>query len=280
MGVGCRGHLKYSLSEIKAFEDRESGVVLAYEARAGEQFAYYIPPRDMPEYPPKMLIIVYPGIASRALDWVRFADRVPVDRSGVLLIDYPGRGKNRGLMRPKYLNDCSYGALKALGEHLDVQQQELTRHLRLLGHSFGGGAALQFGSHIDAERIVLIATFNTLHRIIRKKYGFLARLMPDSMDNRKFLEELSRRPKRPAVVIIHGTEDQTVPVEMGRDLAALFPEWIVYHEIEGGEHMGILKTHEALILRALFPEKEDFTIPFSAAGNKGNDLAAEPPPKE
>lgn len=56
-----------------------------------------------------------------------------------------------------------------MGVHLDVEQKELMRHLRLLGHSFGGGAALQFASHIDAERIVLIATFSTLHRIIWKK---------------------------------------------------------------------------------------------------------------
>jgi fermentation-respiration switch protein FrsA (DUF1100 family) len=122
-----------------------------------------------------------------------------------------------------------------------------------LGHSFGGGAALQFASHIEAERIVLIATFSTLHRIIWKKYGPLAWLVPDRMDNRKRLEELHRRLKRPAVVIIHGTDDHTVPVEMGRDLAALFPEWIVYHEIEGGDHVGVLKTHEAMIFRALFP---------------------------
>ena len=254
--VGCRGHLKYSNSDIRSFEARKTGVELVYETRSGKQFAYYIPPKQGPEHPPEQLVIVYPGIASRALDWVEFADHAPLKEAAFLLIDYPGRGKNRGLMRPKYLADSSFGALKALGVHLDVEQKELTRHLRLLGHSFGGGAALQFASRVDAERIVLIATFNTLHRIIWKKYGPLAWLMPDRMDNKGRLKELSQRLNRPEVVIIHGTDDQTVPVEMGRDLAGLFPEWIVYHEIEGGDHVGILKTHEALIFRALFTQGE------------------------
>jgi pimeloyl-ACP methyl ester carboxylesterase len=255
-GAGCRGHLKYTTTEIRSFEARESGAVVVYEARAGEQFAYYIPPKCMPQHPPEQLVIVYPGIASRALDWVEFADHAPVKRAGFLLIDYPGRGKNRGLMRPKYLADSSFGALKALGVHLNVEQKALTRHLRLLGHSFGGGAALQFASHVDVERIVLIATFSTLHRIIWKKYGPLAWLMPDRMDNKECLKKLSQRLNRPGVVLIHGSRDETIPVEMGRDLAGLFPEWIEYHEIEGGDHVGILKTHEALILQALFPHGE------------------------
>ena len=80
--------------------------------------------------------------------------------------------------------------------------------------------------------------------------------MPDRMDNKERLRELSQRLNRPAVVLIHGSRDQTIPVEMGRDLAGLFPEWIVYHEIEGRDHVGILNTHQALILRALFPQGE------------------------
>lgn len=114
LGAGCRNHLKYTPSEIGSFEAGELGVVLAYQARAGEQFVYYIPPKDMPDHPPEPLVVVYPGIASRALDWVEFADHAPLKRAGFLLIEYPGRGKNRGLMRPKYLADSSFGALKAL----------------------------------------------------------------------------------------------------------------------------------------------------------------------
>jgi pimeloyl-ACP methyl ester carboxylesterase len=67
-------------------------------------------------------------------------------------------------MHPKYLVESSFGAPKALGLHLNVKQNDLTRRLRLLGHSFGGGAALQFAAAVDAERIVLIATFQRTWR--------------------------------------------------------------------------------------------------------------------
>jgi hypothetical protein len=67
-------------------------------------------------------------------------------------------------MRPKYLVESSFGALKALGLHLNVKQNDLTRRLRLLGHSFSGEAALQFAAAVDAERIVLITTFQRTWR--------------------------------------------------------------------------------------------------------------------
>ena len=261
--AGCIGHLPYTASEIASFEAGKCGIELTYQTRAGSQSAFYVPPKESPERPPERLVIVYPGIRARALDWLEIVDRAPDPLAGFLLIDYPGRGKSEGLMRPKHLPDSSFGAIEALGLHLHVRQNELTKHLRLLGHSFGCGAALQFAPRIDVERIVLIAPFTTLHRAVYKFYGPLAWLIPDRMDNQERLKELYRKSRRPAVVILHGSVDNTVPVTMGRELAGLFPGWIVYHEIAGADHVGILKTCETLIFESLFSQASSGALPLS-----------------
>ncbi|MCK4486051.1 MAG: alpha/beta fold hydrolase [Desulfobacterales bacterium] len=263
LAAGCNSHLPYTASEIASFETREFGVELTYQTRAGRQNAFYVPPKERPERLPERLVIMYPGIRSRALDWLELVDHAPDPLAAFLLIDYPGRGKCEGLMRPKHLPDSSFGAIEALGIDLNVRQDQLTKHLSLLGHSFGCAAALQFAPHVDVERIVLIAPFTTLHRAVYKIYGPLAWLIPDRMDNQERLRELCQRPRRPAVVIIHGSADETVPVKMGRDLAGLFPGWIVYHEIEAGDHVGILKTSEALIFEALFSQTSSAALPLS-----------------
>ncbi len=92
-----------------------------------------------------------------------------------------------------------------------------------------------------------------------REYGILELLI--RVDNGSLL---CRRSRRPAVVIIHGSADETVPVKMGRDLAGLFPGWIVYHEIEGADHVGILKTSEALIFEALFSQTSSVALPLSS----------------
>ena len=261
LAAGCYSHLPYTASEIASFDAREFGVELTYQTRAGSQSAFYVPPKEYPERPPERLVIMYPGYLLRALDWLEIVDHAPDPKAAFLLIDYPGRGRSEGVMRPKHLPDSSFGALKALGLHLNVRQDELTKHLCLLGHSFGCAAALQFAPHVDVERIVLIAPFTTLHRAVYKIYGPLAWLIPDRMDNQERLRKLCQRPRRPAVVIIHGSADDTLPVKMGRDLAGLFPGWIVYHEIEGADHVGILKTSEALIFEALFSQTSAAALP-------------------
>ena len=158
-------------------------------------------------------------------------------------------------MRPKYLYESSSGAVSALAAHLNLNETRLMADLVLLGHSFGGGAALQFATRLTPKCVVLVATFTTMHRLLTARYGPLAWFIPDGLDNEEALKELSQKPHRPAVVIIHGSDDASVPVAMGRHLAGLYPEWIVYHELEGQDHMGILKEADALIYEALCPGK-------------------------
>jgi pimeloyl-ACP methyl ester carboxylesterase len=76
-------------------------------------------------------------------------------------------------------------------------------------------------------------------------------LLLHNFDNRARLGELAARAHPPRITILHGSDDQAVPVSMGRQLASLFPAMITFHEIPGAGHNTILLDGRAQILDAM-----------------------------
>ena len=104
------------------------------------------------------------------------------------------------------------------------------------------------------KRIVIVSPFTSLYDMARLTFGWpLCHLLIDRFDNRARLAELAARKPRPAVTIIHGDTDNIVPVTMGRELAGLYPDWIHYIELVGGDHNFILTSAEHQITGAMFP---------------------------
>lgn len=135
-------------------------------------------------------------------------------------------GLCEGLMQPEKNYKNSEGALAALARHFNVDK--IDAEISLMGHSFGTGAALQFARHQDVKRIVLVAPFNTLTQAVARKSKLLAFLMPSRIDNRKQIKALLSGPSPPVITIIHGRQDASLPVAMGRELAAIDPEKIQF----------------------------------------------------
>ncbi len=251
MSSGCGGRIAYKAEEINAFSERKAGVELRFLSSYGIQSAYYIFPQKSGEKIPARLVMAYPGISELALGWLNFISNIPDRDAGFLLIEYPGRGNSQGRFLPKYLVESSSGALKALCDYLDCPQQELTKNLLFLAHSFGCGEALQFARETLPKRMVLIAPFNTLRKVAFKQVGPLAWFIPD-MDNCEKIRELCSLPDPPKIVIFHGAADETLPVSMSRDLTACSPGCVEYHEIEGAGHTDILQSEWRMIVNALF----------------------------
>jgi pimeloyl-ACP methyl ester carboxylesterase len=248
--TGCHKNA-YQPFEIDQFARHENAVQLTFETPKGAQAAFYIPPQKNAQSIPNPLVMVYPGIGAKALDWLSFALNSPSPQAGYLLLDYPGRGLNEGLMRPRDLPQTSWGALKALEKHLHVDQAALQQNICQWGHSFGCAVALQYAQEIPVRRIVLFAPFTTLHKAMFKMMGPLAYLNPDSLDNRKLIKGLLSRAHPPEITIIHGTLDETIPVEMARELALIDDEHIRYFEIPNETHMSILETSRDIAYNAL-----------------------------
>ena len=249
--AGCH-QIAYQPFEIDQLSKHEAAIQLSFETSKGKQVAFYIPPETDAQSIPDPLVIIYPGIGARALDWLSFVEDSPSTTAGYLLLDYPGRGFSEGLMRPRHLPQTSLGALESLKQKLHVDPNALYENICLCGHSFGCAAALQFAQQIPVKRIVLFAPFTTLHKAMFKKMGPLAYLNPDSMDNRNMIRELLSRDHPPEITIIHGTLDETIPVGMGRELAAIDDKNIEYYEIPEATHMSIIEKNRQIAYATLF----------------------------
>lgn len=116
----------------------------------------------------------------------------------------------------------------------EVGQQVGT--LRVTGHSAGGHLALWLATQdLPADRVVALAPVCDLREAIRLGLGsdaaraFLGGIEPDEADPMVLLDP------RPAaqVTIVHGVDDDVVPVSLSRGLVARHP-WVRLEEVSGG----------------------------------------------
>jgi acetyl esterase/lipase len=124
----------------------------------------------------------------------------------------------------------------------------VTSTTTLLGHSAGGQIVLWLANEDPPkDRVVALAPVGNLRRAAEHALGGGATLellggtpeqVPERYDAADPATRLRQRP-RCEVVVVHGSEDDAVPVASSRGLAARFP-WIDYRELDGVEHLGLI----------------------------------------
>jgi acetyl esterase/lipase len=114
--------------------------------------------------------------------------------------------------------------------------------LRVTGHSAGGHLALWLATtDVPIDRVVALAPVCDLREAIRRGLGsdaaraFLGEIDPDEADPMLLLDE---RPTAD-IRIVHGIDDDVVPVELARNLVARHP-WIALEEVPG-EHYEVIE---------------------------------------
>jgi uncharacterized protein len=230
----------------------KDAVELNYTTSQGKQCAFYLPPPASTSAGPERIWVLFGGNGSLALDWTDFTAHDPDRRDGFLLIDYPGYGRCEGTAEPANIEESSEMALGALAGRLQIKPGELESKLNVLGHSIGTGAALQFAAHHPVRQVVLLSPFTSLRDMARRTVGWpLCWLLRHNFDNRARLKELAARPAPPQVTIFHGTEDEVIPMKMGRALAAMFPKITTFHEVPGATHDSIVGDAETQIFSAM-----------------------------
>ena len=127
------------------------------------------------------------------------------------------------------------------------------------GHSAGGQLALWLaGTGVPIERVVALAPVCDLREAIRLDLGagaaqaLLDGADPDPADP---MVLLTSRPSA-GVVVIHGVDDDDVPLSLSRGLVERHP-WVELHEVPGG-HMGLIEPGSAVwqtVLSALTDER-------------------------
>ena len=223
-----------------------NGVEIQYTLPFGKQTAFYIPP---PNDPAKRVWVAFCGNGSLALDWTGLVHGYPPNGDAFLLIDYPGYGKNSGYATIASTRATADGAVQALAQRLQMDEARLV--LCTIGHSLGAAAALDFAVHHRVQHVVIVAPFTSLRDEAATVVGqHLAYLLSENYDNRENIRELFKRDPQVRVDIYHGTDDNDIPVGMGRALADECPS-IRYHEIPGADHMTVMENARDQIIATM-----------------------------
>jgi uncharacterized protein len=224
-----------------------NGEEISYTLPFGKQTAFYISPRSSGRSPVR-LWVAFCGNGSLALDWTTILAGYPNSHDAFLLVDYPGYGKCEGYATIASMRASSDAALTTLTKRLALSEEEMESRLCTIGHSLGSAVAIDFGSRHRVQRVVAIAPFTTLReeaaRIIS---GPLSHLLIESYDNRAGIAEIRKRNPEAKIAIFHGTNDDVIPVRMGRDIAQKFP-FIDFFSVEGANHVTVLSyAHDQII---------------------------------
>lgn len=200
---------------------------------------------------PRNLWIVCAGNGSVALDWSDWLAAQAPREDAYLLVDFPGYGDCEGSPTPERIRENVVSALPATARSLGWPEQAYPQRLRFLGHSLGAAACLAGAVPLDIQRGVLIAPFTSTMAMSRVMTGLpLGSLVWHRFDNAARLGELATRgPGK--IIILHGSEDEAIPVEMSRELAASRKDLVLLREIPGGRHNTIPLTHAAEVANAM-----------------------------
>ncbi|MFN0077621.1 MAG: alpha/beta fold hydrolase [Prosthecobacter sp.] len=252
--LGCQSKLIYYPNPYRAEHETmlrdAKGARVRFTTSQGAQTAFYIPPRVTTPGLPQTIWLCFCGNGSLALDWLHFTDDWD-DHFAYLLVDYPSYGDCAGKPTPGRIRESGKAAFAALAQHLGSTQQELQPRTAVLGHSLGCAAALMAADDLNLRRGVLVSPFTSMTDMGRIVLGWpLCYLNLHRFDNRQTLRHVTSRPSA-RFVIFHGAEDEVIPVRMGRELAAVQPRVVTFHEVPGAHHNDILSLMMDRIGRAM-----------------------------
>ena len=155
----------------------------------------------------------------------------------VLIIDYQGFGRSEGEVSHQNLVDDSENAL----EYLKNLNSEKELPIIILGRSIGGHLAVKIAhDHQDlVSALVIEGAFTNHHRIAVQISPFFLKPFAELLVVSEYkASELIKEVKIPKL-IIHSTEDETIPYWMGVELYKKAPEPKYFWKINGCHICGL-----------------------------------------
>jgi len=237
----------YPAGHAEAWARQAPGKLVDFQTSQGSQRAFLQGNLTNP----RNFWVVCAGNATLALEWSEWISTHGPPEDAWLLVDFPGYGDSAGNPNPRRIHESLKNAIPAGCAEVGLSPEQDAARLRFFGHSLGGAACLIAATEFGIQQGVLLSPFTSTMDMGRTvtglPIGFLVRHRFDNVA--RLTELLERGPGR--VIILHGAQDEIIPVEMARQLARLQPETISLREIPGGRHNTLHLEDPEAIAKAL-----------------------------
>lgn len=159
---------------------------------------------------------------------------------GFFAVEYPGYGlSSDGSPSERTLYEDAESALIHLRDSMHVPLSRIV----LEGQSLGTGVAVEMAIRGYGSRLVLVSPYTSMVDMARR----IAPVLPMSLLVRDRYDTAAKAPRvRIPTLIIHGSDDEIIPVAMGRRLASLFPNAHL-RIVEGAHHNDIWQADRSLV---------------------------------
>ncbi len=149
----------------------------------------------------------------------------------LFLVDYRGFGKSEGTLASEANMTEDFQAAYDYLKQFYAEDKII-----LAGYSLGSGPVSYLAAHNTPRSVVLVAPYTSLTDMKNEFFWmFPDFLLRYEMNNRRHLAQ-STAP----VYILHGNEDELIPLEMGKELSAIDPDRIRLVELDGTSHRGAI----------------------------------------
>jgi uncharacterized protein len=147
----------------------------------------------------------------------------------VFMFDYRGYGASEGRPTEDGLYADARAALEAAAAEADVRPEELV----LVGQSLGAAVAVELATDQRVRGVVLEAAFTSIPDMARHHYSFLPvwPLLRTDFDSESRVAQIDA-----PLLMLHGQNDDIVPIAMGRRVFAAALEPKEFNEVAGAGH--------------------------------------------
>lgn len=169
--------------------------------------------RFLPEHSPAKGTILYFHGNKKHIGWyARFMPYFTQHGYEVLMIDYPGYGKSRGLFTEQKLYDWAKVAYKI------ARKRHTADSIIIYGKSLGTGIAAQLASVSDCKALIMETPYYDFPSVLAHYLPFypIRELLHYQLPTYQYLPKVTA-----PITILHGTSDWTVSYSNAKKLATL-----------------------------------------------------------
>jgi len=162
---------------------------------------------------------------------------------GAVFAEYRGYGVSKNSGKPTEMG--LYADAEAVLDDLE-KRGHAKDHIVLLGFSLGSGVAAEMAARGRCRALVLVAPFTSIPDVAKSKIPILpmSAIITDKFDTLSKAARITM-----PVTMIHGTDDEVVPLEQGERVAKALSAKLV--KVPGGHHADMFETHYELLMDAI-----------------------------